>query len=303
VNTSAKSSNNDFSLTISKSAVLRARVQYNGQWSPVEEVNFLNSDTDFSKLKITEVNYHPKDFIRGTDTIGGKDLEFLEFKNIGRDAINLSGLKLDSAVSYEFPVNVLLPPGRFFVAASKPKAFYEYYGLTASGNFKGNLSNSGEEILLQDSGGNNIIDFSYDDSYPWPSKADGDGYSLSAVQVNPVREPSDYLYWTASYKEGGTPFADNSGLTPNPPGSGNGGYLQAYPNPTTGYLEINAISENEIDMINLQVVDINGKIVYSTKVSNPGTVDLAAQNLPAGIYFLKSDGSAFKSATRIVLLK
>jgi hypothetical protein len=302
VNTGARSSNDDFTLTISKSAVLKARVQYKGQWSPVEEVNFIYPEQDFSRLKITEINYHPKDFIQGRDTIASKDLEFLEFKNIGRDAVNLSGLTIDSAVSFSFPDNILLPPGRFFVAASKPKAFYEYYGLTASGKFKGNFSNSGEEILLRDSQGHNLMDFAYSDSSPWPSKADGDGYSLSAVQINPLREPSDYSYWTASYKEGGTPFADNS-VAPTPPGSASGGYLQAYPNPTTGYLEMNVISESVIDMINLQVVDINGKVVFSTRVSNPGIIDLAAQNLPAGIYFLKSDGAAFKSATRIVLLK
>jgi hypothetical protein len=303
ISNKAKSSHDDFSLTISKSTLLKARILYNGEWSSLEQVNFMKSDEDLSKLKITELNYHPSDLIAGSDTTEGKDLEFIEFKNTGKNSINLTGLRLDSAVYYSFPENELLPPGKFFVIASKPSVFYEFYGMNASGNYKGNLSNAGDEILMVDAGNNEVIHFSYYDSAPWPSKPDGDGFSLSAAEINPLRDPSDYIYWTTSYKTGGTPFADNSLTIPGQPDTNPDNYLLAFPNPTTGYLTLHYLSENEIEKIDLQVFDINGKIMYTAALSNPGSIDLSAKKLPAGIYFIKTAGSSFKSATRIVLLK
>jgi hypothetical protein len=299
----AKSGESDINLTINKSTMLKTRILYNSIWSSLEQVDFIKNEEDLSKLKITELYYHPPDLITGSDTTTGEDLEFIEFKNTGKNSINLTGLKLDSAINYYFPQNELLPPGKFYVVASKPSAFYDFYGMVASGNFQGNLSNAGEEILLNDSENNAVMDFFYFDSAPWPSKADGEGFSLSAAERNPLRDPSDYTYWTASSKSGGTPFADNS-LT-NPGGSDliPDGCLLAYPNPTEGLVTLHQLSESEPETINLQVIDINGKIIYTVTISNPGSVDLASQKLPAGIYFLKIAESPFKSATRIVLLK
>lgn len=175
--------------------------------------------------------------------------------------------------------------------------------MIASGNFRGNLSNAGEEILLVDSENNEVMNFFYFDSAPWPSKPDGDGYSLSAAEINPLLDPSEYIYWTSSSKSGGTPFADNTVINPGQPGSIPDGYLLAYPNPTEGFLTLQQLSESETETMNLEVFDINGKIVYSAAISNPGSIDLSLKKLPAGIYFLKIAGSPFKSATRIVLLK
>lgn len=73
-------------------------------------------DTSLYKyLKVTELSYHPQDVISGTDTIPGKYYEFIEFKNTGTTAIDLTGLILDSAVYYEFPSGYLLQPGAFYV--------------------------------------------------------------------------------------------------------------------------------------------------------------------------------------------
>ncbi|MCK4746743.1 MAG: lamin tail domain-containing protein, partial [Bacteroidales bacterium] len=123
------------------------------------------------------------------DTTESKDFEFIEFKNMGQDAINLGGLVLDSAIYYEFPEDALLPPHQFYVVASKPSAFYERYGLIASGNFKKNLSNGGEEVLLRDHAGIPVIHFIYSDHAPWPVEADGEGYSLVSTLHDPTGFP------------------------------------------------------------------------------------------------------------------
>ena len=299
---SARSSTSDVILKIGKSTTLKARVLYNGSWSPLEEVCFVNPAEDYSKLRITEISYHPKEWLYENDTISGKDLEFLEFKNTGKYSVNMAGVSIDSAVSYSFPSGSVLPPGQFYVVASKPKYFYDYYGMIASGNYKGNLSNSGEEILLKAPAGNKLMDFQYLDSYPWPSKADGEGYTLSAAVSNPAGDPADPKYWIASSMIGGSPFADNSVTDPVPVSDQNS-YLAVYPNPTSGLININLVTDDEIDEMDLQIMTATGKVIYKAKVPNPGTFDLASLGLPSGIYFLKSDNLPAGSTQRIVLMK
>ena len=288
-------------LMITGSTVLTARVLYNGNWSAPEQVNFINHAEDFADLKITELHYHPPDLIIGTDTTDGKDLEFIEFKNTGTDAINLTGLVLDSAVYYEFPANQLLPPRRFFVIASKPAKFYNFYGLVASGNYQGNFSNAGEEVILTAPGKGKIIDFIYEDSYPWPSSADGEGYSLSSSDINPAGDPADPSYWIKSVKKDGTPFADNviSGPgegTPYPAGS-----LFVFPNPTTGVISVHLITEEITNWFEMTLIDLAGKQVRKTTMGNPGMYDLSG--LPAGIYILKASSAKYSARSRIILIQ
>ena len=292
---------NDILLDINKSMVIKARVLYNGEWSAIKQVNFIKPDEDYSDLKVTELHYHPPDYIAGTDTTDGKDLEFIEFKNTGRNAINLSGLKLDSAVYYEFPENRLLAPKQFFVIVSKPSKFYNYYGLIASGNYQGNFSNSGEEVLLTDVNGNPVIDFVYYDSSPWPSLADGDGYSLSSEEINPAGNPANHFYWTQSVIKDGTPFADNLLPDPETPPLYKEGSLFVYPNPTRGLISVRLITDESANRMEVNLIDLAGKQVMQTSIGNPGMLDLSG--LSAGLYILKVNSSKYSAKIRLVLLK
>ncbi len=109
ISSGARFSLNDISLRINNSTVILARILAGSDWSPIRQVNFIGQQSDFDDLKVTELHYHP--FVEaGSDTSGGKDLEFIEFKNAGMNAVNMSGLVLDSAVHYTFPENRLLAP-------------------------------------------------------------------------------------------------------------------------------------------------------------------------------------------------
>ncbi len=188
------------------SAVIKARIFLNGTWSALMHLDVISQEEDFSKLCITELHYHPPGMPVDGDTISGKDLEFLELKNTGDVALNLSGLSLDSAVSYEFPELTLLAPGQFYVIASKPSAFYLRYGLVASGNYKKNLSNGGEEVLLADQNGVPLIRFTYSDLPPWAQEADGYGYSLVTANDFPNANPTLYSDWHQVGFPGGIAF-------------------------------------------------------------------------------------------------
>ncbi len=301
--TAALFSLNNISLTVNASAVLTARVLDGGEWSAVRIVNFIGKQANYSDLRVTEVHYHPFDNIAGYDTTEGKDLEFIEFKNTGKDAVNLSGLVIDSAVSYSFPDNRLLPPKQFFVVASKPSKFYDYYGLVASGNFQGNFSNAGEEVLLTDSSGDDVISFKYSDSFPWPSEADGEGFSLSSKDINPSGDPSDYSYWTLSVKKDGTPFADNLLADDQNPGLPGDGSLLVYPNPTTGLIRVQLLAEDDLTSMEIMIFTTTGRLVKRSTIGNPGLLDLSGSGLADGVYILKVSSLKHSSRIPVILSK
>jgi len=187
------------SLNVSSSSLLKTRVLNNGNWSAETEITFIADRSDYSDLKVTELHYHPLDSINGVDTVSGKNFEFIEFRNVSQnEGINLSGLVVDSAINYEFPEGSVLLPEQYFVVAAKPAKFFEKYGVEPSGIYSSNLSNGGEQLVLRKTGGEVIIDFTYDDDASWPEEADGNGPSLMSVDLNPEGDPNEHFYWTAS---------------------------------------------------------------------------------------------------------
>lgn len=302
VNAGVSFSLNSVMLNINGSAIISARILSDGKWSALRQVSFLNSKEDYSGLKVTELNYHPPDLITGSDTVPGQDLEFIEFKNTGKNAVNLSGVAIDSAVQYIFPSGILLPPRQFFVVASKPSKFFDYYGMTASGNFSGNLSNAGERIIVKDPDGGGIVDFSYSDELPWPDGADGRGYSLSSAEINPSGNPADYFYWTASVKKDGNPFADNVAeneiIDPASDGS-----LIVYPNPTKGLMTIQLMTDDPSNNMEVIIYSTAGKIIKHVLIGNPGLIDLSGLGLPAGIYILSVKTSDYSGRRAVILAK
>lgn len=257
---------------------------------------------DYTNLKITEISYHPKDVINGTDTTDGKDLEFIEFKNIGNVAITLTGLVLDSAVYYEFPNDVQLGPGQFWVVASKPSKFLAYYGVEPSGNFSGNLANSGDEILLKDASDNEVIHFIFDDKAPWPEEADGDGYTLVSTYFNPTGNPADEAYWRASIKLYGSPFKDD-GTTDISDNSALSNVLDVYPNPTSENVVIRVNDENFEKNLILNIYDISGSLIMQKVFSEETTVNLINEGLYSGVYMLRIESNSSVVTKRLIFTK
>lgn len=281
---------NEVNMEISTSTVIKSRIYNNGAWSAMRQVNFIAEQEDYSNFSITEIHYHPLDHIEGTDTTSGKSYEFLEFKNIGTsDAINLTGLVIDSAVYYEFPDNRLLAPQEFFVVAAKPTKFYERYGMIASGNFQNSLSNGGEQILITNASGVNVMNFIYDDHFPWPEEPDGAGPSMVSVDINPVGDPGDPYYWRTSFRVGGSPFEDDvllsiegepiADITQGP-------WFKVYPNPTSGQVNIQVNGSYFEETLDVMLYSMSGSIVYSTQINGDYAFDLNSFNIDAGIYIL-----------------
>lgn len=295
VNTSEK-------LEISTSAVIKARVLDKGSWSALSTLCLAAEEQDYTGLKLTEIQYHPPDYVTGSDTIAGQDLEYLEFKNTGSNALNLTGLKLDSAVRMSFPDNYILPSGKFFVAASKPSKFYNYYGLVASGNFSGNLSNAGEEIILAAKNDRLLMSMSYSDQIPWPGEADGDGYSLASAVNNPSGNPSEPVYWTRSLSKGGNPFADNN-IGVDPELTENELDAIAYPNPTTGLINIRINSYDPESLFTIILSDMTGRIAGRIDTGRESVVDLRRFNAKPGAYILTIRSGRLTRKLRLIIVR
>jgi hypothetical protein len=295
---SALSVANSSSLTISETTIIKSRIADGQAWSPLKEISFSAADENYSNLKVTEVHYHPADLINGTDTVNGKDLEFIELKNTGNSSINLSGVTIDTAVYFVVPDGIILPPKGFYVVASKPEEFYGYYGINPSGNFKGNLSNAGEYILINGKGGNKILSFTYSDDPPWPLTADGDGYSLVANTSLPDGDPNDYGYWKGSIRVGGSPFSDDETSTSVETVRNDRGRekLIIYPNPAYDVLTVH-IDDQVTGNITLILTDLEGKTVLIRYVENNSEINLSETGLSSGIYIVTAQyqGTALRS--------
>ena len=287
-------------IVLSYSAKIKARVLQSGNWSALNFANILKTNEDYSKLKVTELMYHPLDHILGNDTILSTSLEYIEFKNTGNTSINISGMILDSAVYCVFPPNTLLEPQQFYVVASKPNAFASFYGFAPSDNFSGNFSNGGEYVLLTDPNGNPVISFVYNDKFPWPLEPDGLSFSLNSVEKNPTGDPGLYSYWKSSQYFHGTPMADDYGVSVENTKIENVD-VTVYPNPASQYVTISLKSINYNDNFKLSIYTVNGICIYSKTIENESTINLAEQRMTAGVYLLRVEGDKKVITRKLVI--
>lgn len=187
---------------------VRVRMQdADGHWShwsnPLE---FIARDAALNPtIAITEVHYHPSNDAVESDS----DLEFIELLNTGESLVDLSGLQITdfAAEAYVIDSGVTLDPGERLIVARTPEVFATVYGdglnVAPTGFGDRNLSNGGETVSLLTAAGVTIVSFTYDDSEPWPTAADGDGPSLEII--DPLGDPTDPANWRASAVVGGSP--------------------------------------------------------------------------------------------------
>ncbi|MBN1307137.1 MAG: lamin tail domain-containing protein [Chitinispirillaceae bacterium] len=167
----------------------------------------LTFDTELYNLRLTEIHYNPSDL----DTIlTSNDLEFIEMKNTGSTTLDLGGLAFTDGIDYVFDDGATLEPDAFFVVASNENGFEQRYGFSPDGVYGGQLNNGGEKITLIDTATDSaVFSQSYKDTDTWPQEADGGGYSLVPVNVDPGRDETDPGFWRKSARVHGSPGKDD----------------------------------------------------------------------------------------------
>ncbi len=202
------------------SQTVRARA-YNAataSWGPLSETTFVVSaePASASNIVVSELHYHPTDPTAAELALGfnrENDFEYVELMNIGSTAVDLSGVVLEGAVDFSFatavPESRFLPPGARVVVVENTAAFQSRMlpgnSALVAGSFLGNFANSTELLTIRAANGSVIKSFSYSDDMPWPTDADGRGYSL--VLNAPVTNPDHNLptSWLPSLSINGTP--------------------------------------------------------------------------------------------------
>ena len=198
-----------------------------GTWSYT-----LNTNVVQTNIVISEVMYHP---LHNQAAFVPEPVleEYVELFNRGATAVNLNGWRLSGGVTYTF-TNLTLNAGAYVVVAAHLPTFQaKYPGITnVVGPFSGRLSNTEDDLDLDDPLGNNRDSVHYADSgdwaprrqvpdengsgqlsWDWNSPADGQGASLELIQA---ALPNQYgQNWTASPVNNGTPGRTNSVATNN----------------------------------------------------------------------------------------
>ena len=148
-------------------------------------------------LRVTEMMYHAQ---------SGNQFDYIELQNISDAPLDLTGVRFTNGINFVFPA-MTLDAGQYVVVVSNIAAFQSIYGtgINVAGEYSGNLSDSGEKIVLSlpaplDAA---ILRFEYSDA--WYPATDGNGSSLTI---------NDPLGDSASWSDMESWYA----TTPNPGG-------------------------------------------------------------------------------------
>ncbi len=296
------------SITISSTTHIKARVMNYQSWSPLHEITFSTRD-DLHNLKVTEIHYHPLD----SETINGREFEFIELKNTGTTPLNLTSAVFTNGIDYTFPAGTLLEPDQFVVLASNRQAFKDRYNFYPFGDYTGQLDNAGERIVFISAAGDTVINIRYNDRSPWPVEPDSLGYSLVPTEYNPTDNQNDPANWRTSRIANGSPGRDDdetvSVKTEQLPDRF--GLFQNYPNPFNPETTISYALAKE-ERVTLTIYNARGQkirmLTDQTKSAGNHTAvwdarDDAGQKAPSGIYICQIKTMTMNRSIKMVLMR
>lgn len=243
-------------------------------------------------LVVTEIMYHPP-APSAAETAAGfteSDFDFIELQNAGPTSIDLTGAELKEGVEFQFTSGTLAP-GEFIVVVADTAAFAMRYGsgINVAGAFSGSLANGGEELLLEDVNGDELLRFTFDDG--WQPATDGDGRSL--VIVNPFGSPAQWeqpTSWTSSAAIFGSP-GRSEGLSDDTPPTAPAN-LVASPGGAGVLLTWSAASDPETGVTSYRVYR-DGRMVGSTALTT--FTDPAPANATYEYYVQAVNGASMTS--------
>jgi hypothetical protein len=208
---SAVSGENLSGIDFVQSTILKARIYDGSEWSAIKTLNVNINDFVYG-IQITEIHYDPP----GGDGFAGSQYEFIELKNVSDRAVNLTNASFVEGIYFTFKTETILEPGEFILLASQPFLFTRRYGFEPAGQYSGLLNNGGERVTLVSATGQIIVSVEYNNNQPWPTSANGLGFSLVPVSSDLTLDWNDGNNWRASSIIDGTPGADDHGVEIDP---------------------------------------------------------------------------------------
>ena len=186
--------------TIAKNTVIKSRAKNATQWSAINEAFFQVGPDALAPgdVVVSGLDFNPP---------GDDGSEHLVLANLSDHAVDLRGARFTDGIRFVFPSQhpTLLAPGQRLVLVNDLFHFQQSHGIDipVGGIFTGALSNGGERITFADAASNVVSSFRYDGARPWPTGADGGGYSL--VLAHPQLGLDDPAAWRTSATTNGVP--------------------------------------------------------------------------------------------------
>lgn len=298
VSKTAQLTDNGMVISFSETTLIRSRVKRGNEWSAISQVRLIRNYEDYNRLKVTELHYWPADSIIGNDTVSENKFEFVEIKNVGSHAVDLSRLKFYTAIDFGFNKNDILFPNDFYVIASSSKWFFERYGRAPSAVYKKAFSNSGEVVTILSDDGRIVFGFDYSAQNSWYAETASTGYSMASAHVYPIDDPKDNEYWKVSSYMHGSPFYDDNGfpLDQDEIASITDGML-VYPNPTRDLLFLKINDESVVDV---EIYNLNGKMIFKQTIRENSIVNLRQLYAKPGILLVKLNGNGESIIRKVI---
>lgn len=236
-----------------------------------QRIDWLNSnigsysgcaDVDLPPLVISQIHYHPMD----VDSVNGNRLEFIQITNNSDEEVDLTGVYLrELGITYSFPQGSSIAARDQLVLCSDSATYIEYYHRVPFGQYERKLSNKSENIVIADAWGNVIDEVYYQDDYPWPWEADGQGAYLQLIDLD--LDNSLPESWVAQYSfEAVKEHNASEGFS-------------VYPNPADGMITIvGGCGE-------YRITNVMGQILITGLITSD-LLQIDISRLPAGMYFV-----------------
>lgn len=230
-------------------------------------------------ILISEINYSSSQSANAGD--------WFELFNNGSQPIDLSGwtMKDNNDLNvFSFPSQTTLNSGERIVVYQNSSLFFSRFpGITnAYGPFTFGLSSSDEVIRLYDSNGILQTVVAFSGASPWPTAANGFGFTLEWIENNNNQNISGN--WTTGCPEGspGTPLQLPCLITSVNNYNNNNDFF-VYPNPINSMISISSVNKY---IKEITIYSIEGKFIRQYSI-NQNQSELDLSYLKSGMYQLQ----------------
>jgi hypothetical protein len=230
---------------------------------------------------ISEINYNSSDDLDAGD--------WFEIKNQLTIPVDLSGWTVrddDDEHIYHIPDGTILQPGRYFVFCESLADFTAQHPTVVqyAGELGFGLGNGGDIVRLYNA--DHIIQLSvcYDDTDPWITQPDGDGYTLELS--DPAGNLNDGTNWFAGCLGGSPGGPYNIDCIPVSVNHPEFEYqVLVYPNPVAEKITLEISTSIEARVV---IYDVIGDIVKATSFTGD-RLEMDMSALAGGVYMVSVD--------------
>lgn len=233
------------------------------------------------RVVISEINYNSP----ATDDAG----DWFELHNLDPVAKNLAGWRIrdrNNLNEYIFPAGTSLAANGYLVLYNNDILFNQQHpGIPNKvGPFSFSLGNTGDAIRLYDANDRIVFSVRYNDMAPWPTEADGNGYTLEALpDYDPSRDVNSHTSWTFRCIGGSPGRAAPDDCFASVEEQSIASQVLIYPNPVTTHVIMESKTQ---DKYSLRLTDALGRVVAAPDGAYGQFTLNIPSDWPSGVYFL-----------------